>query len=609
MLRAAVAPYHWGGGNPYRVKRTSFPRFTLLKSMTSATNFRQILRRPLAALSLMVLLALPLALAGCDGAVTTGPELSSAKENAPASAVPARPPATSSQTIFENEQIEVALLGEGETARYACTVRTANSEAADGYVAWHLGLTFPEKTVAATGGETTPIAYRLHRTASREEAQSYVLPSDSTEAWQDVSLDARCRLPRSEDVLTAVRDLIHAAAWEHYGFARTLGAEEGASTDDAPAVNTAPEELPRTNKMGLPDDPVDCPPGYTYTGESCSIDEVVVTPDPPGEDPPSDDPPSLPDDDVPPPPEDPGGPDEGNGSIPDGPCTQSVSPEQADALLVGNGAETQSMPLPPPGEGGHGGIGGGPGDGGSGECGDDGSEGKADVYPPATRVEVAELIRQECKAAPGVNLPSDDSRFSGWFQASVRKSINAAEESGDEFKQDPGTEFKDGSSAHPQLTDRVDGYAESAHDYQFNEYHGIVTALLEVKFSERPGNQLSRRQYKKHIEDLAKYYELIPQDGDLRQNAPHYVIASNSVFPDRYGHKGVENLGPKKSHMLRYAEERGVNVSHIRITKDSDGSFYLEGDFLGSPVNPATWLADVIKDHKIPFKVECQKED
>ena len=86
-----------------------------------------------------------------------------------------------------------------------------------------------------------------------------------------------------------------------------------------------------------------------------------------------------------------------------------------------------------------------------------------------------------------------------------------------------------------------------------------------------------------------------------------YVIVSNSTVADQYG--GVENLKSKKSDLPNYASEKGVNVSHLRVTKDSYGNFYVEGDFLGSPVNSATWLADVVKDHKIPFEVECQPED
>ncbi len=210
-------------------------------------------------------------------------------------------------------------------------------------------------------------------------------------------------------------------------------------------------------------------------------------------------------------------------------------------------------------------------------------------------------IREEC---PGVDFPleNDPFKFKGYFQASVRKTLNARRNNLNNYVQDE--KGFGGSSRHPQLTNLTDGYAEG---FRVDGEHvpGIVTSIMEVKFSGDISGAIVLNQSRTHINDLAKVYDLTPT-GDV-DYAPTYVLVSNSQYHDveglgRYG-EGQENDLPA------YAKNRGVNMMHLRMTKDPAGNFYLEGDFLGSPADVFSWFQDVVSDEKIPFEVSCSKEN
>lgn len=243
-------------------------------------------------------------------------------------------------------------------------------------------------------------------------------------------------------------------------------------------------------------------------------------------------------------------------------------------------------------------------------CADGGdSPDKMDVHPPATSNEVMDHIRAECKNAKGINFPSVNHKdgFSGFFQASVRKSINAAQSDGRRpYQEDVGGSSNPKKSAHPQLGRRTDGYAEGSHTLQLSPNFKAVTSILEVKFSDNIGNALKRSQSENHIKDLARYYDLVPSDG--RIEAPRYVIVSNSSIEENGDQRGVEDLGYNEQHLKKYAEERGVNLAHLRVTRDAGDNFYLEGDIIGTAVSLGTWLNDRLRDFKISFEVECQPE-
>ena len=217
-------------------------------------------------------------------------------------------------------------------------------------------------------------------------------------------------------------------------------------------------------------------------------------------------------------------------------------------------------------------------------------------HPPATKAEVEELIRQTC---PG-QQPAD---LSGYFQASVRRSLNQAAEAsvGFSYNQDPSRRGAE-TSVVPGVTLPVDGWLNDLRNAQTDAIiSGYVTSILEVKFTEDPRNKLRGSQYRSHINDLARAYSA---PGARVSGAPLYVLATNS----RFGH--IENLGPGSdgNRFLSYAAGRDVNVMHLRVTRDGN-SFYLSGDMIGAPANFQSWVWDLVRDVEHPFVVSCTSED
>ncbi|WP_022836233.1 hypothetical protein [Salisaeta longa] len=215
--------------------------------------------------------------------------------------------------------------------------------------------------------------------------------------------------------------------------------------------------------------------------------------------------------------------------------------------------------------------------------------------PPVTKSEVVDEIRRVCANAPGVTLPGSDDMLSGYFQASVRKSLNATLSEMRRYRWD-GTQ-----QDHPQLTNLVDGYAIAVTNDGVH-LPDVVSSILEVKFTENPTYNLSSSQWKAHIDDLARYYDRIPEN-DYNLGAPLYLLVTNSTYTS------IDNLGGDESVRIpEYASVHGVNVMHLRVTKDFSGTYHLEGDLISSS-DALNWIADLFKDVKIPLQVACHREN
>ena len=220
---------------------------------------------------------------------------------------------------------------------------------------------------------------------------------------------------------------------------------------------------------------------------------------------------------------------------------------------------------------------------------------EAPADPPASKSEVASKIREECSDVPGVTLPGNDDALSGYFQASARKSLNALLPEMRRYQWDGVAQN------HPQLTNPVDGYAEAV---TFDGLHlpGVVSSILEVKFTETPSNLLTTSQWQTHIEDLERYYDRLP-DNDYNIGSPLYLLVTNSTY------SSIENLGGDESvNIPAHASDRGVNVMHLQVTKDFNGRYHLEGDLIGT-ADALNWIADIFEDVKLPLQVACQSED
>ena len=209
-----------------------------------------------------------------------------------------------------------------------------------------------------------------------------------------------------------------------------------------------------------------------------------------------------------------------------------------------------------------------------------------------------------CESTSGADLPSynNPNLFSGYFQESVRKTLNASRSTINNYVQDE--EGLGGSSTHSQLTNVTDGYAEAfTHDGE--HVPGIVTSIMEAKFSKDVSGAIDGSQSRTHIRNLAKVYDRAP-GGDV-DFAPTYVLVSNSQYEDVEG-LGRYGVGQEKD-LPTYAKNRGVNMMHLRVTKSPRSQFHLEGDLLGSPADVVRWVKDVLEDEKMPLEVSCSKEN
>jgi len=204
----------------------------------------------------------------------------------------------------------------------------------------------------------------------------------------------------------------------------------------------------------------------------------------------------------------------------------------------------------------------------------------------ASKNEVENLIMEECS---GQSLPND---LSGYFEASVIKSVN-------DRLFDPTRLFlTDGQEEHPQLFNPVDGYAEGV-KLDGVPLPGVLSTIIEVKFTSTPVNNMSSGQYEAHIDGLAMTYDLVP--GGFDQRAPQYSMITLSQY-DNLEYFG----GGKGEDMKAYAASKGVNVFHGRVTKDDLGNMYIEGKQVGVPQDWYTWLRKLFVNTQIPFTVSCE---
>lgn len=214
---------------------------------------------------------------------------------------------------------------------------------------------------------------------------------------------------------------------------------------------------------------------------------------------------------------------------------------------------------------------------------------------PVPKEEVASVIREACQDMPGLTLPGDDGALWPYFQASVRSSLNATLPG---MRQYQWTDRREDQP--PQLSNLVDGYAEAFTD-DGTHIPGLVTSILEVKFSHNPSGSMSTGQWQTHINDLQSFYDQLP-DHDYQLGSPLYLLVTNSEY------SSVDNLGGDESVRIpEYASERGVNVMHLRVTKNALGDYDLQGGLIGTSDLPST-IASFLTEVEVNFQAVCEGE-
>jgi len=107
----------------------------------------------------------------------------------------------------------------------------------------------------------------------------------------------------------------------------------------------------------------------------------------------------------------------------------------------------------------------------------------------------------------------------------------------------------------------------------------IVTGILEVKFSDDRSNAVSFGQSQRHMDILAAAYQYIPDEESL--GAPLYAIVTllpgEVTDADGFGRTG------RTEDMIQYANDKGLNLSHMKVVDDGTGTFVLKGQIVNNP--------------------------
>ena len=237
------------------------------------------------------------------------------------------------------------------------------------------------------------------------------------------------------------------------------------------------------------------------------------------------------------------------------------------------------------------------------DCGDgDDGEEEEPADEPMSKAEFMELIQEACSDIPGLTSPDDPDDYKNFYQASVRASLNAV--ASFPIQRDVGAGSND--SAHPQLTNPVDGFIEAVVNEETGQLvPGLVSGILEVKFSEDPGGSgsIKGNQYRRHFEDLARADQLA---GVPIRNSQLYLLVTLSSFDN------LQSLGSsyRYNDILDEASGKDISVLHARLVREG-GEYYLEGEPLSrnTGVQIGNWLADISDVNQVSFVVSCTPED
>jgi hypothetical protein len=236
---------------------------------------------------------------------------------------------------------------------------------------------------------------------------------------------------------------------------------------------------------------------------------------------------------------------------------------------------------------------------GPGSCVDCSQETEEPADEPVSKEEFKDLVQAACSDVPGLTLSDDPDEYQGFYQASARATLNSV------FQFPIQKDRPDGKpSRHPQLEFAVDGFVEAVIDNNTGSLvPGIVSGIMESKYSLNPGSTMNGRQYRRHFSELAKADQMA---GVPIRNPQHYYLVSLS------NNLSMQDLGSsyRYNDMLDEAAQHDINVYHYRLVREDD-AYYLEGAKLSrSPGDQMdNWLADALDTNQIPFVLSCTPEE
>jgi len=223
------------------------------------------------------------------------------------------------------------------------------------------------------------------------------------------------------------------------------------------------------------------------------------------------------------------------------------------------------------------------------------------VDEPVSKEEFKDLVQAACSDVPGLTLSDDPGAYQGFYQASARASLNSVFQFPIQKDKPEGE-----ASRHPQLEFAGDGFVEAVIDNNTgNLVPGIVSGIMESKYSLNPGSTMGGSQYRRHFSELAKADQMA---GVPIRNPQHYYLVSLS------NNLSMQDLGSsyRYNDMLDEAAEHDINVYHYRLVREDDAHYLdLEGAKLSrSPGDQMdNWLADALDTNQISFVVSCTPEE